>query len=401
MSSKLNLPKNFFKQFKSKEEFHAFFKDLFQTGVEEMLKAELDEHLGYEKHDPAGYNTGNSRNGSYKKTVKTESVGDLVLNIPRDRISSFDPKLIAKGERMSDKMEQAIVGMYSRGMTTSDITEQLQEVYGTTVSESTISNITNKMLVAVQEWQDRPLDPVYLCLWMDGIRIKIKRDHRYVNMCVYLVIGLKNDGLKEVLGMWLDDNESAAFWLKVLSDLKKRGVQDVLIASTDNLTGFTKAIQAAFPDTICQLCIVHQIRNCCKFVVWKDRKTFCSDMKKIYTAPTREGGLQALEELKSKWGDKYHYAIQSWYENWEHLSSFFDFPPEIRTIMYTTNTIENLNRGIRKYTKTKSQFVDPSAAKKAVYLAILNIEKKWSMPIRNWGLVLNQFLIIFDKRCRL
>lgn len=401
MSSKLNLPKNFFKQFKSKEEFHAFFKDLFQTGVEEMLKAELDDHLGYEKHDPAGYNTGNSRNGSYKKTVKTESVGDLVLNIPRDRISSFDPKLIAKGERMSDKIEQAIVGMYSRGMTTSDITEQLQEVYGTTVSESTISNITNKMLVAVQEWQDRPLDPVYFCLWMDGIRIKIKRDHRYVNMCVYLVIGLKNDGLKEVLGMWLDDNESAAFWLKVLSDLKKRGVQDVLIASTDNLTGFTKAIQAAFPDTICQLCIVHQIRNCCKFVVWKDRKIFCSDMKKIYTAPTRESGLQALEQLKSKWGNKYHYAIQSWYENWEHLSSFFDFPSEIRTIMYTTNTIENLNRGIRKYTKTKSQFVDPSAAKKAVYLAILNIEKKWSMPIRNWGLVLNQFLIIFDKRCRL
>jgi putative transposase len=394
-------PKDFFKQFKSKEEFNGFFTDLFKQGIQEMLQGELDEHLGYQKHSTNGYNSGNSRNGSYKKTITSEAVGDLVLNIPRDRNATFEPKVIPKGEKMSEKIEDAIIGMYSRGMTTSDITEQVLEVYGTSISTTTVSNITNRILQSVEEWQNRPLESVYFAAWMDGIRIKIKHDNRYKNMCIYIVIGLRNDGHKEVLGMWIEENESAAFWLKVLNDLKTRGVEDILIACTDNLTGFTKAIQACFPNTLTQLCIVHQIRNSCKFVGWKERKEFCADLKLIYTAIDVERAKKALDDFDAKWGAKFQYAVKSWYENWENLTPFFDFPQEIRKIIYTTNTIENLNRGIRKYTKTKSLFVDENSAKKAVFLAIQNIEKKWSVPIRNWGIVLNQFLIIFDSRCRL
>jgi putative transposase len=395
------LPKDFFKQFKTKEEFHSFFHELFKQGVEEMLQAELDAHLGYEKYSPEGYNTGNSRNGTYLKTLKTESLGDLVLNIPRDRNSEFAPQLIPKGSRMSDKLEEAIIGMYSRGMTTSDISRQVKEVYGVEVSEGTISNVTDRITEHVREWQSRPLEPVYFVVWMDGIMLRVRHNGKYQNKCVYLVIALKQDGRKEVLGMWLAEVESASFWLSVLTDLKARGVQDILIASTDNLTGFTQAIKGVFPHTLTQLCIVHQIRNSCKYVVWKDRKPFCADLKEVYAAPTREMAAHNLEGFENKWGHKYRYAIQSWQNNWQQLTGYFDFPLEIRKIIYTTNTIENLNRGIRKYTKTKVQFPDDQAAEKAVYLAIRNIEKKWSQPIANWGLVLQQFLTIFEHRCRL
>ena len=366
-----------------------------------MLKAELDEHLGYQKHSKDGHNSGNSRNGSYSKKVKTETLGDVVLSIPRDRNSEFEPQLIPKGQRMSDKLEEAIIGMYSRGMTTADISEQVKEVYGVDVSEGTISNVTNKILEQVKLWQNRPLEQVYFTVWMDGIVLKVKQNGRFINKCVYLVIGLRNDGYKEVLGMWIAETESASFWLSVLTDLKARGVEDILIACTDNLKGFTDAIKGAFPDTVTQLCIVHQIRNSRKYVVWKDRKDFCSDLKAVYGAANREAAFDALANLADKWGAKYKLAIASWQNNWDNLTSYFDYPLEIRKIIYTTNTIENLNRGIRKYTKTKVQFVDDQAATKAVYLAILNIEKKWSMPIQNWGLVLHQFLTIFDQRCRL
>ena len=394
-------PKDFFKQFKSKEEFHSFFNGLFKQGVEEMLKAELDEHLGYEKHSPEGRNSGNSRNGSYKKKVKTESLGDLALNIPRDRNSEFDPVLIPKGQRMSDKLEEAIIGMYSRGMTTSDISEHVKEVYGVEVSEGTISNVTHRITEHVKSWQNRPLESVYFTVWMDGIILKVKQNGKYINKCIYLVIGLKKDGLKEVLGMWMAETESASFWMSVLTDLKARGVEDILIACTDNLKGFTDAIKGVFPETVTQLCIVHQIRNSCKFVVWKDRKAFCADLKEIYGATNRDVAEQALVAFAAKWGTKYRHAIQSWENNWDNLTSYFEFPLELRKIMYTTNTIENLNRGIRKYTKTKVQFTDDTAAQKAVYLAIINIEKKWSMTLHNWGIILHQFLTIFEKRCRL
>lgn len=395
------LPKDFFKQFKNKEEFHSFFNSMFKQGVEEMLKAELDEYLGYEKYSREGHNTGNSRNGSYRKKVKTESLGDMVLNIPRDRKSEFEPQLIPKGSRMSDKLEEAIIGMYGRGMTTADISDQVKQIYGVDVSEGTISNVTNRIIEHVKEWQSRPLESVYYTVWMDGVVLKVKHNGKYINKCIYLVIGLRKDGLKEVLGMWLAETESASFWLSVLTDLKARGVEDILIACTDNLKGFTEAITGVFPQTITQLCIVHQIRNSCKYVVWKDRKAFCADLKEVYGAPTRQAAEQALDNFDDKWGQKYRHAIQSWRTNWSELTNYFDFPVEIRKIIYTTNTIENLNRGIRKYTKPKVQFPDDLAAQKAVYMAIMNIEKKWSMPVHNWGYILHQFLTIFENRCRL
>jgi transposase-like protein len=396
-----NVPKDFFKQFKSKEDFQSFFSELYKQGVEEMLKAELDEHLGYEKHSKEGHNTGNSRNGSYTKKVKTESLGDLILNIPRDRNSEFSPQLIPKGSRMSDKLEEAIIGMYSRGMTTSDISQQVKEVYGVEVSEGTISNVTNRIIEHVKEWQNRALEPVYFTVWMDGIVLKVRHNGKYINKCIYLVIGLKNDGLKEVLGMWMAETESASFWLSVLTDLKARGVEDILIACTDNLKGFTDAIKGAFPNAVTQLCIVHQIRNSCKYVVWKDRKAFCADLKNVYGAVNRQQAEIALENFDKSWGAKYKHAIQSWRTNWDNLTNYFDFPLEIRKIIYTTNTIENLNRGIRKYTKAKVQFPDDASALKAVYLAITNIETKWSSPLHNWGFILHQFLTIFEHRCRL
>jgi putative transposase len=395
------LPKDFFKQFKDKEQFHSFFNSLFKQGIEQMLQAELDEHLGYEKHSPQGYNSGNSRNGTYSKTVKTESLGDMVLSIPRDRNGEFSPELIPKGQRMSDKLQEAIIGMYSRGMTTSDISGQVKEMYGVDVSEGTISNVTNQLNEHVKAWQIRPLDPVYFIIWMDGIMLKIKQNGRYINKCIYLVIGLKNDGKKQVLGMWTAETESASFWLSVLTDLKARGVEDVLIACTDNLKGFSDAIKGVFPQTITQLCIVHQIRNSTKYVIYTERKAFCADLKEIYAAPNREAAENALEKMEQKWGKRYGLGIRSWQNNWANLSAFFDFPLEIRTIIYTTNTIENLNRGIRKYTKTKVQFVDDTAALKAVYLAISNIEKAWKQPINHWGIILHQFQTIFDNRCNL
>ena len=396
----LNLPKDFFKQFKNKEQFNDFFASFLKEGVEAMLRAELDEHLGYDKHSVEGYQSGNSRNGSSKKTVKTDSVGDMVLAIPRDRNATFEPGLIPKHGRMSDKLEQAITGMYSRGMTTTDIEEQVREIYGVQVSSGTVSNITNKLLDNIKAWQNRSLESVYFAVWMDGISLKIRQNHKIINKTIYLVIGLTRGGLKEVLGMWISETESASFWLNVLTDLKARGVEDILIASTDNLTGFTSAIKAAFPLTVTQLCIVHQIRNSAKFVAWKERKEFCADLKGVYQATNRQVAAGALDEFDLKWGKKYGYAIKSWRENWDNLTAYFDYSLEIRHIIYTTNPIESLNSGIRKYTNSKNIFPDDSSAQKAVYLAVANIEKKWTMPIHNWGIVLNAFLTTFDKRCQ-
>lgn len=398
---KITMPEDFFKQFKTKEEFKGFFNDLYKQGVEAMLQAELDAWLGYEKYSKQGYNSGNSRNGYYNKTVKTDSLGDMLLNIPRDRKSEFDPVLIPKGQRMSDKLEESIIGMYSRGMSTRDISSYVKEIYGVEVSETTVSNVTDRIIEHIKQWQDRPLEEVYYVVWMDGIVLKIKQEGRYINKCIYLIIGLRKDGIKEVLGMWLSENESASFWLNILSDLKSRGVKDILIGCIDNLKGFNDAIKAVFPKTITQLCIIHQIRNTCKYVTKKDKKEFCADMKLIYTAPTLQSAELAFDKFKQKWVHKYSYSIKSWETNWTELTAYFDFPIEIRKIIYTTNTIENLNRGIRKYTKTKSVFPDDIAAYKAVYLAINNIEKKWIIQIKNWGLIINQFIIIFADRCKL
>lgn len=394
-------PKGFFKQFKNKENFQSYFNSLFKQGIEEMLQAELDEELGYSKHAKEGYNSGNSRNGSFSKTIATENVGEVVLNIPRDRNAQFEPRIIPKGQTISSKIEDAILGMYSRGMTTSDVCNQVQDIYGLDISETTVSNITERIIEVAKEWQQRALEPVYFAVWMDGIVLKIREDGKVVNKCVYIVIGLKADGIKEVLGFWIERTESASFWMTVLTDLKARGVEDILIACTDNLKGFTQAIKGVFPQAVTQLCIVHQIRNSCKFVVWKDRKEFCKDLKKIYTAINKQVAFDELQLFKKTWESKYKYAIVSWEENWENLTNYFEYPLELRKIIYTTNTIENLNRGIRKYTKTKTQFTNENAATKSVFLSIQNIEKSWTSIIQNWGIILHQYLTIFQNRCRL
>jgi putative transposase len=393
-------PKGFFKQFKDKDSFQNYFNSIFKQGVEEMLQGEMDEHLGYSKHTTEGYNSGNSRNGTFSKTIITENVGDVLLNIPRDRNGQFEPQVVPKGETISSKIQEAILGMYSRGMTTSDVRKQVEDVYGLEISETTVSNITERIMESAREWQQRSLEPVYFAVWMDGIVIKIREDKKVINKCVYIVIGLKPDGRKEVLGFWIEKTESAAFWMSVLTDLKARGVEDILIACTDNLKGFTQAIKAVFPESVTQLCIVHQIRNSCKFVVWKDRSQFSKDLKMVYTAINKQTALEALEKFSLKWKGKYKYAITSWEENWDNLSNYFEYPLELRKIIYTTNTIENLNRGIRKYTKTKTQFPNENAASKSIYLSIKNIEEAWENPMPNWGLILNQYLIIFENRCR-
>lgn len=394
---KLEIPKDFFKQFKNKEEFKNFFQSLFKEGVESMLQAELDDHLGYEKYSPEGHHSGNSRNGSSKKRVKSASLGDMVLNIPRDRNSEFSPQLIPKHSRMSDQIEETIIGLYSRGMSTRDIEEQVRELYGIEVSESTVSNVTNRIVEHIKEWQNRSLEKRYYVLWMDGIALKIRHNAKIINKTVFLVLGLNEDGLKQVLGMWIAETESAAFWLSVLTDLKNRGVEEVNIACTDNLKGFTQAINSLYPKAQTQLCIVHQIRNSCKYVTYKERKEFAADLKEIYGAINLDAAKDALQRFEYKWNNKYGYAVKSWKDNWENLTRYFDYPNEIRTIIYTTNVIESMNSTIRKYTKTKTVFPDDSAALKSVYLAIINIEKKWTMPIRNWGTILNQFIIKFDQ----
>jgi transposase-like protein len=282
-------------------------------------------------------------------------------------------------------------------MSTRDIEEQIRELYGIEISEGTISNITNRIIELVKEWQNRLLEKRYFVLWMDGISFKIRHNAKVINKTIYLVMGLNQDGLKQVLGMWIAETESAAFWLNVLTDLKNRGIEEVNIACTDNLKGFTQAVNSCFPKAQTQLCIVHQIRNSCKYVVWKERKEFVADLKEIYAAINMDTAQDALQRFEQKWNNKYGYAVKSWKDNWENLTRYFDYPNEIRHIIYTTNAIESLNSTIRKYTKTKNVFPDDAAALKSVYLAIRNIEKKWTMPIRNWGTILNQFLIKFDQ----
>jgi transposase-like protein len=309
--------------------------------------------------------------------------------------------LVRKRQSMVDGIENVIISLYAKGMSNSDIEEQVREVYGIDVSTSTISRITERVTADIIAWQSRALDPVYLIVWMDGIVFKVRESSRVVNKTIYMAIGLRKDGRKEVLGLWLGKAESSAFWMSVLTDIKARGVKDILVTVTDNLNGFTETIASVFPASTKQICVVHQIRNSAKYVVWKDKKAFASDLRGIYTAPTRDAAEAALDGFAQKWSSKYSYAVQSWRRNWEELTAFFDFPVEIRRIIYTTNIIENLNGKIRKYTKNKTSFPTDDAVMKSVFLAVNEATKKWTMPIRDWGLILNQFLIIFDDRLNL
>jgi putative transposase len=381
---------------KTLNDYDIMMNDLYKQGIQHLLHSEMSHLLGYDKHAISGNNSGNSRNGSYNKKVKT-SQGELDIQMPRDRNSEFEPLIIPKGQSTTAKIEAVITSLYAKGMSTQDITDQIQEIYGFNVSKSFISDVTNKMIPSIQEWQNRPLEQLYYITWMDCICFKIRHDNKVINKSIYLVIGLRPDGLKEILGIWIAQTESASFWLTVLTELKDRGVKSILIACTDNLTGFTTAIKASFPNTVTQLCIVHQIRNSVKFVPWKDRKAFVADLKAVYGAINLQAASDAFAKFKDIWFQKYGYAIKSWETNWDNLIPLFNYPPELRKIMYTTNTIEGVNRAIRKFTKTKSIFPNDQAATKSVFLAIDQIQTKWTMPIRDFGIINNQILIIFDQ----
>jgi len=394
------LTPEFLKQFKDSGELNGFMEELYARAMEQMLEGEMDSHLGYEKHSPEGVNTGNSRNGKTSKTVKT-TLGEVELEVPRDRNSSFEPVLIPKRSRKVEAIEDIIISLYARGMTVRDIEAQIREVYGYNISDSTISNVTAKVQALVTEWQNRPLSSMYYVVWMDGIVFKVRQNGKVINKTVYLAVGLNAEGHKEMLGMWLGESESASFWMSVLTDLRTRGLEDILITSTDNLKGFTEAILSIFPQSVTQICVVHQIRNASRYVVWKDKKQFTSDLKTVYSAASKDLGWQALEALEATWGKKYPHAIKSWKSNWTDLSHFFDFPIEIRTMIYTTNIIENLNGKIRKYTNAKMSFPDDASVLKSVFLALREITRKWTFPVRNWSLIVNQFFNIFGERCKL
>jgi len=389
---------DFLNQFKTGEELQDFLSALQKRGIEKLLEGELDAHLDYSKHSKRKKT--NARNGYSKKTIKT-SLGESEIQVPRDREGSFNPMIVPKRQSMVDGIENVIVSLYAKGMSVSDIEEQILEIYNFDISTSTISRITDKISSDIIAWKNRPLEPVYLIVWMDGIVFKVRENSKIVNKTIYIAVGLRTDGKKEVLGLWLGKNESSAFWMSVLTDIKARGTQDILITATDNLNGFTNTIKTVFPTSVTQICVVHQIRNACKYVVWKDRKDFTKDMKEIYTAPTKEAAKAALQDFKEKWNGKYSYAIKSWENNWDELTVFFDFPVEIRKIIYTTNLIENLNGKIRKYTKNKMSFPTDDAVMKSVFLATREATKKWTMPIRNWGVILNQFLAIFENRIQI
>ena len=371
------------------------FARLFSKTIEEMLEAELTSELGYERYEAEGRNSGNNRNGHYIRKMRS-SGGDTEIKVPRDRNGEFQSALLKKN---SNEIEQKITAMYAKGMSTRDIQDMLTELYGIDVSPDTISAITDKVWPLVEAWQNRPLAPIYAILYLDAIHIKLKRDGKIDNVAVYNVLGVDLDGHREILGHWIGDGaEGANFWLSVITDLQNRGVQDVFIAAIDGLTGFKDAIQSVFPKTQVQRCVIHQIRQSLKYVVWKDRKAFVTDLKTVYQAATREKAEANLLQLEQTWGNKYGAAVRSWQNNWDDLATFFEFPKEIRRLIYTTNTVEGYHRQLRKVIKTKGSFPTEQSVRKLLYLATMNITKKWTAPIQNWPLILNQLAIRFQDR---
>jgi putative transposase len=372
-------------------------KRLFSGTIEQMLECEMDEHLGYEKHNNSGDNSGNSRNGYNHKTI-TSDYGEAEVSVPRDRNGEFEPRVLGKNQTRTDEIEQKIMAMYSKGMSQRDIEDTLREIYGCEISQMLISKITDKILPEVNEWQNRPLEMIYPIIYFDGILFKSRKDSQIINKCIYSVLGIDMEGQKEILGIWISENESASFYASVCSDLKKRGVTDIFIACHDNLTGLGEAINSIFPKTKQQLCIVHQIRNSMKFVPYKDRKTICADLKKIYGAVNLDDAEYAKEEFREKWDKKYPAILRSWDDNWADLSTFFSYPEQIRRMIYTTNAVEGYHRMVRKFTKSKAIFPTDDSIKKVVYLSIKEVSKKWTVPARDWGLVYSQIMIFFADR---
>jgi len=374
------------------------FARLFASTLEQMLEAELSEHLGYEPYEAKGRNSGNNRNGKYTKKVRS-SEGETTIQVPRDRNGDFEPQLVKRYAANTNELEDKIIGMYAKGMTVRDIQGTLQELYGIDVSPTTLSAITDKVWELVESWQSRPLASLYVIIYLDAIHIKMRREGKVENTAVYVVLGVDLEGHRDVLGHWVGDgSESANFWLSVITDLQSRGVKDILIACMDGLTGFKEAVLAVFPKTDIQRCIIHQIRNSLKYISWKDKKAFIADLKAIYQAPTREAAEGNLRKLKEIWNSQYAVAIRSWDNNWEDLATFFDYPASIRHMIYTTNTVEGYNRQLRKVTKSRSSFPTAESIRKLLFLANRDIIKKWTNPMADWPSILNQLVIRFGER---
>jgi putative transposase len=376
---------------------NGLLKQLTKALIERAMKTEMTAHLGYEKHEPAGKKSGNSRNGKSKKTIKGE-FGNMEIAVPRDRNSTFEPVIIPKGETRFTGFDDKIISMYARGMTTRDIQGHLQELYGVEVSPTLISQVTDAVTEEITLWQNRPLEEVYPIMYLDAVRVKVRHNGTVINKAVYLAIGVTLEGLKDVLGMWVAETEGAKFWLQVVTELKNRGVRDIFIACVDGLKGFPEAIEAVFPKTQVQLCLVHMVRHSLRYVSWKQRKEVAADLKTIYSAPTVEQAEASLTAFSTKWDASHPTISKSWRNNWERIIPLFGYPPDIRKAIYTTNAIESLNMSLRKVTKNRGSFPNDEAMIKLLFLALGNISKKWTMPIHDWKSALNQFTIIFETR---
>lgn len=385
------------KTLKTEKDLNNFSQMLTKITVEAALNAELDEHLGYSKHHKSS--SSNNRNGTSTKTIITDD-GQFELETPRDREGTFEPQLVKKQQTRFTSMDDKVLSLYAKGMTTREIVATFKELYGADVSASLISRITDSVIEQVIEWQARPLDSVYPIVYLDCIVLKIRQDKRVINKAVYLALGVNMEGQKELLGMWMSENEGAKFWLNVLTELQNRGVKDILIACIDGLKGFPDAINTVYPEAQIQLCIVHMVRNSVKYVPWKDYKELTADLKGIYRAVTEDEALRALDEFSDKWDEKYPQISRSWRAHWHNLNTLFSYPEDIRKAIYTTNAIESLNSVIRKAIKKRKVFPTDDSAKKVVYLAIMDASKKWTMPIRNWKTALNRFMITFEDRLK-
>ena len=382
---------------KDAQDVQSMLKHLLGETLQDMLESEMDEHLGYSKYDYRNKETEDSRNGYSAKTV-TSSMGPIELDIPRDRNGEFEPQIVKKHQTDISTIEDQVLSMYAKGMTTRDISKHLQDVYGVDASAEMISHMTDRILPIAREWQNRPLERKYAIVYMDAVHFNVREDNRTVKKAVYVAIGIRVTGQKEVLGMWIGGNESAKYWLGVLNEIKNRGTEDIMIVSVDGLTGFVDAIQAVFPKAEVQRCIVHQIRYSTKFISYKDRKEFVKDLKLVYKADTEEMAVVALDALEDKWGAKYPASVTSWRNNWPQLSVYFKYPPEIRRLIYTTNAIENFNRQLRKVTKAKSVFPTDDALFKILYLAMSEATEKWTGKAWDWGQTLDQLYIYFEGR---
>ena len=374
------------------------FAPILKEFLEEALEAEMAGHLADEEK---GFQGGNKRNGKGKKTVKGQH-GEITIATPQDRHSSFEPQVIEKRQRiLADNLEKKIIGLYGLGTSVRDISSHIEEMYDSKISTQVISDITDRIIPKIQEWQNRPLEPVYCIVWLDAMHFKVREEGQVRHKALYNIIGINKDGKKEVLGMYISESEGANFWLQVLTDLNNRGLQDILIACTDNLRGFSEAILSIYPRTDIQLCVIHQIRNSLKYVASKNKKEFMRDLKLVYKADTKDQAESALLDLEEKWGKKYPIVIRSWNDNWDRLSAYFKYTAPIRKLIYTTNAVEGFHRQVRKVTKTKGAFTSDMALLKLVYLATQRIEKKWNAPLHNWALVVQQLAIKFEGRLEL